>query len=102
MPVSASEVRQFAVAACAWSARQDPRTTTAFTQAKAMVMRAFAGNTPAMDVIGQIPSQAAALAKARRLLQDDPMDTSADGLFKRAVEELEASTSRLISLANRH
>lgn len=101
MTASASEVRQFAVAACAWSARQDPRTTTAFTQAKAMVVRAFAGDTSAMDVIEQIPSQAAAIARAQRLLREDPMDTSADGSFKQAVQELEASTSRLISLTKR-
>lgn len=102
MTASASEVRQFAVAACAWSARQDQRTTNAFAQAKAQVMQAFAGDSSALAVIGQIPSQAAALAQARRHLQVDPLDTSADGSFQRAVQELEASTQRLISLAERH
>lgn len=99
MTASASEVRQFAVAACALSAREDPRTTSAFTQAKAQVMRAFAGNRPALAVIGQIPRQAAVLADARRHLQTYPLDASADDTFKEAVQQLEASTQQLIQLA---
>lgn len=102
MTVSASEVRQFAVAACKASARPDPGTASAFAQAKAQVMRAFAGNSSALAVIGQIPSQADALAQARRHLQTDPLDTSADSSFNEAVEQLEASTRQLIQLAERH
>ena len=99
MGASASEVRQFAVAACAWSARRDGRTVNAFEQAKAQVMRAFAGNPPALDVIVQIPSQAAVLADARRHLQVDPLDTSADSHFQQAVLDLEQSTQQLILFA---
>lgn len=102
MAASASEVRQFAVAACKMSARTDPRTTGAFAQAKAQVMRSFAGNRLALDVISQIPLQAAALASARLHLQSDPLDTSADTSFNAAVADLEESTRRLIALAERH
>jgi hypothetical protein len=99
MAASASEVRQYAVAACAMSARKDQRTSNAFVQAKAQVMRAFAGNHLALTVIGQIPDHAAAVADARRHLQTDPLDTSADRFFNEAVQLLEASTQQLIELA---
>jgi hypothetical protein len=72
---------------------------SAFEQAKTQVMRAFAGNSSALDVIGQIPSQAAVLADARRHLQEDPLDTSADSHFQQAVLNLEQSTQQLIMLA---
>lgn len=99
MSASASEVRQYAVAACAWCARQDERTRGAFEQARATIFQAFAGNGTAIDLLGEIKSQAEAVTEARRYLQAYPMDTDADDDFQRAVSTLEDSTQQLIGLA---
>lgn len=98
MSVSASEVRRFAVAACAHHARDDARTKATYTQAQLQITRAFAGNTHARSLIGDVDTQARALTDARRDLTARPADPDANTAFHTAAARLEHTTDRLIGM----